>query len=189
LGWLNNLFRYCHNDPIDLTDPMGLEQNYAQTGPPTAVSHTGSIIRADEEYGRLMAAMQWAGSNLMHGTSGAIGIGMVGYQEWSTFQKGLASAMAGQGHDPVIGGKNYYSYSSWQKAGDAYARIAQIYTDAYHVNGYLYQNKDNSPDFIGTTPPQAGTVGHVKDAFVSGVFNRSEFVDKAPEYFPYPSAW
>jgi RHS repeat-associated protein len=28
-----NLFRYCHNDPIDFTDPMGLEQNWAGLAP------------------------------------------------------------------------------------------------------------------------------------------------------------
>src|SRR5579884_4537213 len=25
-----NLFRYCHNDPVDNVDPMGLEENLAQ---------------------------------------------------------------------------------------------------------------------------------------------------------------
>jgi hypothetical protein len=30
LGRLNNLFRYCHNDPIDFTDPMGLELDTSQ---------------------------------------------------------------------------------------------------------------------------------------------------------------
>ncbi len=28
-----NLFRYCHNDPIDFTDPMGLETNWDGNGP------------------------------------------------------------------------------------------------------------------------------------------------------------
>src|SRR5262249_44413404 len=26
-----NLFRYCHNDPIDFTDPMGLEVGFAES--------------------------------------------------------------------------------------------------------------------------------------------------------------
>ncbi len=29
-----NLFRYCHNDPEDLTDPMGLENLPAEKPPP-----------------------------------------------------------------------------------------------------------------------------------------------------------
>jgi RHS repeat-associated protein len=32
-----NLFRYCHNDPIDFTDPMGLEFNDPYEGNPTFV--------------------------------------------------------------------------------------------------------------------------------------------------------
>ena len=30
-----NLFRYCGNDPIDFTDPMGTETNYAGFSPLT----------------------------------------------------------------------------------------------------------------------------------------------------------
>jgi hypothetical protein len=33
-----NLFRYCHNDPIDFTDPMGLE-NRADQAQPDGLSH------------------------------------------------------------------------------------------------------------------------------------------------------
>jgi len=50
-----NLFRYCHNDPIDLTDPTGLDM----AGPaPT------STIEREAYYNRAMARAQWEGSDL-----------------------------------------------------------------------------------------------------------------------------
>ena len=70
-----NLFRYCGNDPIDFTDPMGTETNYAGFSPLT--NHNASV--ADDPYNRIMAAAQWAGSDLMHNATGAMGIGMAGY--------------------------------------------------------------------------------------------------------------
>jgi hypothetical protein len=48
-----NFFRYCHNDPIDNTDPMRLQDTVA-TYPPRQTSQW----KADEEYGRAMAAAQ-----------------------------------------------------------------------------------------------------------------------------------
>jgi RHS repeat-associated protein len=43
-----NLFRYCHNDPLDLTDPMGLEEQYHQP-------------RTWEQLQKLLAARELAG--------------------------------------------------------------------------------------------------------------------------------
>jgi RHS repeat-associated protein len=58
-----NLFRYCHNDPIDFTDPMGTE-------PPVGLFSPRQMSRwkADEEYNGIMAAAQ------MNSSSGAIGV-------------------------------------------------------------------------------------------------------------------
>ena len=42
-----NLFRYCHNDPVDLVDPAGTEQNFAQTGAPVSGNHVGSTIQGE----------------------------------------------------------------------------------------------------------------------------------------------
>jgi RHS repeat-associated protein len=68
-----NLFRYCHNDPVDLTDPMGLAaDDYRLTW-----AKTGS----EDMYNKAMAAAQWAGSDL-RGSAGAIAIGGAGYQAW-----------------------------------------------------------------------------------------------------------
>jgi RHS repeat-associated protein len=69
-----NLFRYCHNDPVDFTDPMGLDDTA-----PTYSPRQTSLQKAEEEYGKAMAAAQWAGSDLMHNATGAMGIGMTGY--------------------------------------------------------------------------------------------------------------
>jgi RHS repeat-associated protein len=41
-----NLFRYCHNDPLDLTDPMGLEINWAQVSFETGMTFLGGGIGA-----------------------------------------------------------------------------------------------------------------------------------------------
>jgi RHS repeat-associated protein len=48
-----NLFRYCHNDPIDFTDPMGLLANRHQMGNPTPERLVF--------YERLVASMELAG--------------------------------------------------------------------------------------------------------------------------------
>jgi RHS repeat-associated protein len=41
-----NLFRYCHNDPIDLTDPMGLDTDWAQVSFETGMTFLGAGIGA-----------------------------------------------------------------------------------------------------------------------------------------------
>jgi hypothetical protein len=68
-----NLFRYCHNDPIDFTDPMGTVSE--ARGEEPWYTHSQQAEALDRKYGEMMAAAQWAESNLMHGVSGAIGIG------------------------------------------------------------------------------------------------------------------
>ena len=47
-----NLFRYCNNDPIDSVDPMGLEQNWAQTGAPISGNHVAQAIELGKEMER-----------------------------------------------------------------------------------------------------------------------------------------
>jgi hypothetical protein len=50
-----NLFRYCHNDPIDLTDPMGTGWLNAGTPTPELLNYL---------YNQKMAEAQWAMSDL-----------------------------------------------------------------------------------------------------------------------------
>src|SRR5437773_1889516 len=64
-----NLFRYCHNDPEDLTDPMGLDSdahNWQGNGPTD--NHTAQAMEMDK--GNAQWAMaKWAdGSNNFQGT-------------------------------------------------------------------------------------------------------------------------
>jgi RHS repeat-associated protein len=68
-----NLFRYCHNDPIDNVDPMGLQDTVA-----TYSAQQTSLLKAEEQYARAMGAAQWAmtTTNLAGSTTAA---GMAGY--------------------------------------------------------------------------------------------------------------
>jgi RHS repeat-associated core domain len=69
-----NLFRYCHNDPMDFTDPMGTVTDTRQEEP--WFTHTQQAEAIDRAYGKMMADAQWS-------NSGAISAGMAGYQAWS----------------------------------------------------------------------------------------------------------
>jgi hypothetical protein len=53
-----NLFRYCHNDPVDLVDPMGLEENWAQTGAPISGNHAAQAIQVDITIARRISLWQ-----------------------------------------------------------------------------------------------------------------------------------
>jgi RHS repeat-associated protein len=59
-----NLFRYCHNDPIDMTDPMGTELE-REPGPTHAEQ---AKAESDRDYNYIMAAAQ------MNSSNGAIGV-------------------------------------------------------------------------------------------------------------------
>src|SRR5579884_2534430 len=79
-----NLFRYCHNDPVDNVDPMGLEENLAQK-PISAWDPTGrawlkqfrdgvqEVLRQIARQQAYAEAYGWSGH-------GAIGIGMANEQ-------------------------------------------------------------------------------------------------------------
>src|SRR5262249_31914397 len=59
-----NFYRYCHNDPIDIVDPMGLTDNA-----PTYSPQEESLKQAeDRAYNNLMAAAQ------RNSSDGAIGV-------------------------------------------------------------------------------------------------------------------
>jgi RHS repeat-associated protein len=58
-----NLFRYCHNDPIDFTDPMGLEDNREPV-----YNHQEQAKALDSDYNYIMAAAQ------MNSSGGAISV-------------------------------------------------------------------------------------------------------------------
>jgi RHS repeat-associated protein len=83
-----NLFRYCHNDPIDLTDPMGLETKldpwYLHHQQAQAQDLRNAVKQAlNTAYNKGMANAQ----RTMHGAhGGAIGVGRAAYQTWSAIK-------------------------------------------------------------------------------------------------------
>jgi RHS repeat-associated protein len=81
-----NLFRYCHNDPIDMTDPMGLDDTA-----PTYNPQQTSLQKAekDNSYNFIMGLMQ-------RQFNSAISAGMAGYSAWSA----LSTLTTGQGSTP-----------------------------------------------------------------------------------------
>ena len=115
-----NLFRYCHNDPEDLTDPMGLEENWAQTGPPISGNHVAQAIAMD--YNQAMAQAQW---NMRWSTAGAIGMGMVGYK---TFIQGQfrvdAQPFSVHGRDPTGASGSIFTIQFKTSGNDEYSSYA-----------------------------------------------------------------
>jgi hypothetical protein len=79
-----NLFRYCHNDPIDSVDPMGLEQNWAQTGAPISGNHVAQAIELGKEMAKQIthqiAQLQAHVDAMGYPGHGAIAIGGANYQ-------------------------------------------------------------------------------------------------------------
>ena len=87
-----NLFRYVHNDPEDLTDPMGLIAQEDPPPPPKYVMVLGSHIP------QLSQRLDMAEKNLIMGSAG--------------------SAQQNTVHDPVMNGKNYLQSSNYRDLGD-----------------------------------------------------------------------
>jgi hypothetical protein len=67
-----NLFRYCHNDPIDFTDPMGLDDTASTSSP----RQTSLKEAEDRAYNYTMAAVQRSPRASLDG--GTIATGMLG---------------------------------------------------------------------------------------------------------------
>ena len=94
-----NLFRYCHNDPIDFTDPMGL--SYGST----AGQHlTPEVMHAmDKAYNFIMGLTQ-------RQFSSAISAGMAGLQAYQASQ----NFIMGQVRSSQSGDGSQYRYSKPQ---------------------------------------------------------------------------
>jgi hypothetical protein len=81
-----NLFRYCHNDPIDFTDPMGLQDTVATYSP----RQTSQQLADDRAYNFIMGLMQ-------RQFNSAISAGMAGYSAWSALSAFGSTLTTGQG--------------------------------------------------------------------------------------------
>ena len=77
-----NLFRYCHNDPIDFTDPMGLEINYDGNSPLN--NHNMSAMDA-----------VWQRQMLFSSSYGAMAYGMAAYA-YGQLQQAMGSSNSGR---------------------------------------------------------------------------------------------
>jgi hypothetical protein len=105
-----NLFRYCHNDPIDFTDPMGLTDTALPPGP----NHANSLIEAaaeDRSYNFIMGLMQ-------RQFSSAISAGTVGYQQWSAWSASQAMRGLSMAYMPEGARMHTYSLKSQYNIGD-----------------------------------------------------------------------
>jgi hypothetical protein len=158
-----NLFRYCHNDPLDLTDPMGLETPWSGAGPQNPDNHASV-----EKYAEIMGKVQWA---MRWSTQGAVGMGTAGYQAWSALR--LATTI----HDPVKEGKHYLQSSNYYQLGDKVARMAEEKLQAnpseHEELSIVSQNNSNSRDFLASLPTAQHYNGKTQDNY-SNVYDRND---------------
>ena len=73
-----NLFRYCHNDPLDNVDPMGLAGDAINWGGNSPLNNHNMSAMDDRAYNFIMGLMQ-------RQFNSAISAGMAGYQQWSAW--------------------------------------------------------------------------------------------------------
>jgi RHS repeat-associated protein len=106
-----NLFRYCHNDPIDSIDAMGLSDVALISGP----NHGNSVIEMnDRAYNFIMALYQ-------RQFSSGISAGMAGYSAYQGWSAGSGQSSAGltMGHISQTGSNmNTYSLRPQYSIGD-----------------------------------------------------------------------
>jgi hypothetical protein len=188
-----NLFRYCHNDPIDLTDPMGLQDTVATYSP-----RQTSQWKADEECARAMGQAQWA---MRWSTSGAIGMGTAGYQAWS-----LSKALSGFSLAHVsVGQQNNASSNqpdpSGYDAGDPYSaeRTAENYQPVVLPNGHIVVTSqiyikvfDKSHDPVRPgTPVSETAVPILNSRNLVNAPERKYFTDRTASngQLPHPDVW
>jgi RHS repeat-associated protein len=76
-----NLFRYCHNDPEDMTDPMGTDF-HALSGhiTPELLAYVTTGLGPTDAYARVMGLVQMAMTANLGAGAGAITIGKAGFQ-------------------------------------------------------------------------------------------------------------
>jgi RHS repeat-associated protein len=190
-----NLFRYCHNDPEDMTDPMGLLGDPNRTG--FSPLDNASVAGA-EEYARTMGQAQWA---MRWSTSGAIGMGMAGYQAWS-----LSKALNGFSLAHVsVGQQNNASSNrpdpSGYDAGEPYSaeRTAENYQPVVLPNGHIVVTSqiyikvfDRSHDPVRAgTPVSETAIPILNSRYLVNAPERKYFTDRTASngQLPHPDVW
>ena len=157
-----NLFRYCHNDPLDLTDPMGLGGGSEDKDP-----RTYEQLKAREH------ALGWPGH-------GAIEIGRLRYAIGQ-----MERAMGSQIYDPIKNGKPYLESSDYRGLGNKVGIMAeeklQGNPSEHEELSIVSQNKNGSRDFIASLPAAQYYNGKTQKNY-SNVYDRNDprQVDPSP---------
>jgi hypothetical protein len=94
-----NLFRYCHNDPIDMTDPMGTQDQDLAGLAPREISRR---VADEDSYNSIMAAAQRnssGGATSVAGLAGTMTLqlhaNIMNYSEAAGLQTGAVPRVAG----------------------------------------------------------------------------------------------
>ena len=89
-----NLFRYCHNDPLDLTDPMGLEVGFGESLIPVwGSAHMAYDAYHEGHYGWAAVHTAMAISDVMPAKAGLTALGKAGVK---AFAKREVAAVIGK---------------------------------------------------------------------------------------------
>jgi RHS repeat-associated protein len=163
-----NLFRYCHNDPIDLTDPMGTVEVEPW------FTHKQQAEAIDRAYNEGMANAQ----RTMHGAhGGAIGIGKAAYQTWSALNSlSMAFTRAVQ---------QSKEYAKWGKGG-----AGEVGAKADYDQFMGYRNSEGYAEYWGPIARRrdAATGGYIalpplRGSGVRGAFQISD-ITSIKDYIP-----
>jgi RHS repeat-associated protein len=160
-----NLFRYCHNDPIDMTDPTGLDD----TAPTYSPRQTSLKEAEDRAYNNIMAKAQMSLSARLEG--GAIGASMAAYQGWSQLSEAMNSAHSLTAQSFIqaksawgFGGDNHGFTSS---PSDAYRTSSTVYFSEGAEGSYVLSDTGKSY-FLGRYVGKADASGLTGSAKVNG---------------------
>jgi hypothetical protein len=126
-----NLFRYCHNDPIDFTDPMGLESPaWAQAAIPGVYEYDQAI--ANFHAGNYGTAAGWFGTMLVSQYAGMVS-GTSSTRAQAGFRAARAAVAEGQVSNKVAAviGKFQNSPNYLQVAEKLGAKAFDVRPDIY----------------------------------------------------------
>jgi RHS repeat-associated protein len=190
-----NLFRYCHNDPIDMTDPMGLETNMAGFSP--LDNHNASAADA------VWAMAKWAdSSNNFQGTfaqfaSGqSLTMGQVGQGErGSGMRVERAIPIRGQ-RDPLLDRRTENNLAALAEPVEKMARSLLYHartdlgldvriiqgTRTYAEQNALYAQGRTTPGPIVTNAPGGYSFHNFGVAFDVGLFRGRAYIEGGSGY-------
>jgi RHS repeat-associated protein len=153
-----NLFRYCHNDPIDFTDPMGTVQDRPQN----PEDHAATARALDNAYNFIMGLMQ-------RQFSSAISAGMAGYaysQAWSALQQ--ESKLAGQIKAQIYGKNGAISPRIERGITKVFGPMSILVPSQTRENAPFLDTSYNSNEVTGMAVTEAVKHGHEFEGRATG---------------------